>query len=199
MECINHLPREKVPPVPDGRARLAEYGTTNREHRVEQTTLAQAPGVMHGHPTVRLVHMTRGWQIAGSMLRWDMARYSVLWTENDSSIHGRNFAETPEGEAEARALFVKWTDAQEVSRRRQQAAQRADEEREERAACEALAREVKIEAAKTYRSGWQFRAEYPGLRNWCGYAKTKKAALAEGLEAVVSRIRDRRYDERRAA
>lgn len=51
--------------------------------------------------------------------------------------------------------------------------------------CHARAGAVAIETAKNYRSAWQYRADFPGLREWCGYEKTKSAAIAAGRKAVA--------------
>lgn len=137
--------RNEIPQVPAGKVRLAEWGSVPRDLMVEATLIAQAPGIMHRGPMVRLMHKTRGYAPAGSVMRWDEARWAVLWEPGDGTQHGRNFPETDEGEAEARALFAKWTDPQEVSQRRQQEAEADDfyrEVRAQRAAEEAQRREA---------------------------------------------------------
>lgn len=113
-------PRDAVPPVPAGKVMLAEYGGYDPALDAEVTLVDKAVGAMHGFPAVRLVHSTQGFEPAGSMVRWTEAKWSVLWDARDGGIHGRGFREADE--AGARALFAKWTDPQEVSRRRQEEA-----------------------------------------------------------------------------
>lgn len=117
--------RDAVPPVPAGKVMVAVPGSYDRALNAEVTVVASAVGCMHGFPTVRLEYSTRGFEIAGSMMRWTEARWSVLWTAQDGGIHGRNFAES--NEAGARAYFAQVTDPQEVSRRRQEEARLEEE------------------------------------------------------------------------
>jgi hypothetical protein len=175
--------RDTMPPVPAGMVRIADCGTYDRALDADTTPIAQATGALHGFPMVRLYHVTRGYVVAGSAMRWDEARWYVNWYAADGSRHGRAFAEAYE--AAACTYFAEITDPQRVSAMRQQAAQREDEAREITARCEKVADAVKIGAAKTYRSGWQWRADWPGMRDWCGYAKTKTQALRDGRAAIM--------------
>lgn len=110
--------REAMPPVPEGKVRIAEYGSYDPALDADRTVLAQAVGALHGYPVVELAHETRGFVPAGSQARWQEARWSVLYTVYDGGIHGRNFAE--DDEAGARAYFAKLTDPQAVSAKRQE-------------------------------------------------------------------------------
>lgn len=182
----NEHTRDTMPAVPDGMVRIANCGTYDRSLNADYTDVAHAIGALHGFPTVRLFHTTRGYVVAGSAMRWDEAQWHVNWTASDGGIHGRRFLEA--NESEARAYFAEITDAQKVSAMRQDLARREDEEREETAACAKVADTVTIEAAKRYRSGWQWRADWPGLRDWCGFSKTKAGALADGRKAIMHRV-----------
>lgn len=119
--------RDTFPATPAGMVQIAYCGSYDPALDGETTVLEQAPGIMHGHPTVRLVFTTRGYALAGSMMRWDEASWGVLYEPGDGTRHGQRFLPTEEGEAKARALFAKWTDPQEVSRRRQEAARLEEE------------------------------------------------------------------------
>lgn len=174
--------RETMPVVPDGKILIANCGTYDRALNADTTLIASAVGTPHGYPTVTLTHVTRGYVDAGSCARWSEARWRVLWMAADGAILGRSFRE--EDEAGARAYFAQLTDPQAVSAMRQRDAMRADMEREARAEADVKLATVKVEAAKTYKSGWQYRADWPGYRSWCGYAKTKTAALAQCRAAL---------------
>lgn len=52
----------------------------------------------------------------------------------------------------------------------------------------AVADAVRVEAAKRYRSGWQYRVDLPGMCNWCGYARTKGEALRAGRAAAFHHL-----------
>jgi len=177
--------RTTMPAVPAGMMRLTEYGRSDPSLLAGCTFLGSAPGAMHGFPSVSLCHWTRGYVVAGSALRWDEACWRVSFTVADGGEHGRRFAEGDEDAA--RAYFAELTDGAKVSAMRQAAAQRDDEEREARKAGEAFADGIAVEAAKTYRSGWQWKADLDGYRDWCGFAKTKALALAQAREAMIRR------------
>lgn len=119
--------RDSFPATPAGKVQLAYCGTYDAALNGETTVLAQAAGKMHGFPTVRLVFTTRGFAIAGSMMRWDEASWGVVYEPGDGTKQGRRFKPTEEGEAEARALFANWTDPQAVSAARQEAARLEEE------------------------------------------------------------------------
>ena len=188
--------RETMSTVPAGFVRIANGGTYDSSLNATRTVIASAVGALHGFPTVTLSHTTRGYVAAGAAMRWDEARWHVLYQVHDGGIHGNGFVE--DNEAGARSYFAKLTDSQTVSAMRQRQAQAEDEARDEKAACAEVTDRIKIEAAKTYRSGWQWRAEWPGLNEWCGYAKTKAAALADGREAIMHRVYCHRQDQRAA-
>ena len=54
--------------------------------------------------TIRLVEITEGWAVAGSMARWQEARFGVRFTEN-GTLHGRQFLTLKE----AKNIFKVWT------------------------------------------------------------------------------------------
>lgn len=114
--------RDSYPPVPAGMVRLANCGSYDRALDSEHTVLAQAVGALHRFPTVYLQYQTRGFNIAGSQMRWDEASWGVLYYPGDGTRHGQRFSADAEGEAKARALFAKWTDPQAVSAKRQEEA-----------------------------------------------------------------------------
>lgn len=75
--------------IPVGKVLLAEYGQIGRDElRPVETILDTKTG--WGRTPVRLVAITAGWAIAGSMLRWDNGCYAVLW-DIDGSRHGRRY------------------------------------------------------------------------------------------------------------
>lgn len=178
--------RDAVPPVEPGKVRFASPGSYPRCLNADYTPIASATGAIHGYPTVTLRHITRGFVVAGSMMRWQEARWSVTFDQGGAT-HGRSFTESDE--AAARAYFAEITNYEAVSRMRQQQAMREDVEREELAAAKAKAEGYTVEAAKRYRSGWQWRCNFPGMGEWCGFAKTKRQALADGYNALIHRIR----------
>ena len=72
--------------IPAGKVLLAEYGQVSRsEPRVEEETLDKR--VCWGRTEVRLLARLAGWNIAGSMLRWDNGAFGVIW-EIDGSRYG---------------------------------------------------------------------------------------------------------------
>lgn len=178
--------RDTMPASPDNTVRLLD-GVVPDDLRTVVTLVASGAGALHGYPTVTLRHETRGFVCAGSCSRWQEARWSVTWWEANGTRHGRTFLEANEGAA--RAYFADVTDPQKVSAMRQADARRADEEREIAARVAKMADAVMIEAAKTYRSGWQWRAPMAGVAEWCGFAKTKAGALAEGRKSVEHEFR----------
>ncbi len=58
-------------------------------------------------PIMTLGHVTSGYEIAGSGLRWTDGYYAVRF-ELDGATHGQRFAPTNEGRTKAEALFEKW-------------------------------------------------------------------------------------------
>ena len=83
-------------------AKIAEYGTVDGEPKATKTVLETGTG--HMGRKIELVHISAGWAIAGSCLRWDEEAYGVSF-EFDGATHGRRF----KAEADARAMFAKWT------------------------------------------------------------------------------------------
>ncbi|CAM5290653.1 hypothetical protein ATER59S_00532 [Aquamicrobium terrae] len=76
--------------IPPGKVLLAEYGDISAdEPRPVETVLDTKLG--WGRTTVKLVAVTAGWAIAGSMLRWDNGCFAVRY-EIDGAIHGSRYA-----------------------------------------------------------------------------------------------------------
>lgn len=77
--------------IPGGKTLLAEYGDIGAdEPRPVETVLDTKIG--WGRTPVRLVAITAGWAIAGSMLRWDNGCFAVFY-EIDGARHGSRYAE----------------------------------------------------------------------------------------------------------
>ena len=86
------------PEVPEGKVRLAEYGSG--VPMAPRTLLAQ---VEYDGRTYGLTEVGRGFEIAGSCLRFTERKYVVgFW---DQAFHGRSFRE----ESAARAWLVEIT------------------------------------------------------------------------------------------
>lgn len=82
---VHALDRE----IPAGKVLLAEYRDIGaNEARPVETVLDTKAG--WGRTQVRLVAVTAGWALAGSMLRWDNGYYAVLW-DVDGVRHGRRY------------------------------------------------------------------------------------------------------------
>jgi len=173
--------RDTMPPVPEGKVRLAQ-GRTPEGLDADRTIVAQAPAALHGCPIVTIAHETRGYVSAGSCARWQEAQWAVTYCLSDNTTHGQRFLESDE--TGARAYFARLTDSQAVSAIRQRAAQCDDERRE----AETRAALVAVEVAKTYRSGWQWRAPSFGIDDFCGFAKTKPGAVNQARAAITQRI-----------
>lgn len=76
--------------IPPGKVLVAEYGDiTDDDPRPVETVLDSKLG--WGRTPVRLVAITAGWAIAGSMLRWDNGCFAVLY-EIDGARHGSRYA-----------------------------------------------------------------------------------------------------------
>lgn len=76
--------------IPPGKVLVAEYGDVSAdEPRATETVLDTKLG--WGRTTVRLVAVTAGWAIAGSMLRWDNGCFAVRY-EIDNATHGSRYA-----------------------------------------------------------------------------------------------------------
>lgn len=76
--------------IPPGKVLLAEYGDISAdEPRPAETVLDTKLG--WGRTTVRLVAVTAGWAIAGSVLRWDNGCFAVRY-EIDGALHGSRYA-----------------------------------------------------------------------------------------------------------
>lgn len=68
--------------------------------------IAEAPSRLLSTRKIRVVEITEGWTPAGSLARWQDARYGVRFNE-DGCLHGRQFKTLPE----AMACFEAWTKA----------------------------------------------------------------------------------------
>jgi hypothetical protein len=76
--------------IPPGKALLAEYADISADDpRPAETVLDTKLG--WGRTNVRLVAVTAGWAIAGSMLRWDNGCFAVRY-EIDGALHGSRYA-----------------------------------------------------------------------------------------------------------
>jgi hypothetical protein len=99
-----------MPAVPAGKVRLCEYNDCDARLLGVVTMLARGEAVnCHGiRKPMQLDHVTRGYQIAGSCLRWqDREVWRVRVWQNDGTTHGQAF----KTELEARALFDRWAGA----------------------------------------------------------------------------------------
>lgn len=76
--------------IPPGKVLLAEYGDISPDDpRPVETVLDTKLG--WGRTQVRLVAITAGWAIAGSVLRWDNGCFAVRY-EFDGALHGCRYA-----------------------------------------------------------------------------------------------------------
>ncbi len=76
--------------IPPGKVLLAEYGDISADDpRPIETVLNRKLG--WGRIPVRLVAITAGWAIAGSVLRWDNGCFAVAF-EIDGARHGSRYA-----------------------------------------------------------------------------------------------------------
>jgi len=173
--------RDTMPTVPEGKVRLAQGRIPDGLH-ADRTIIAQAPAAIHGTPTVTLAHETRGYVPAGSCARWQEAQWAVTYCLSDNTTHGRRFLESDE--TGARAYFARLTDSQAVSAILQSAAQRDDDRRD----AETRAALVAVEVAKTYRTGWQWRAPAFGVNEYCGFAKTRSGAIHQARAEITQRL-----------
>lgn len=172
--------------MPATRPTIVEYRSTEgRDNPSATTVLYSAVGNIHGYPTVSLTHSTEGYEPAGSMLRWTNEYWAVRHTAPDGARHGKRYLTL----TEALVHYSTLTNPAAVAARRTADAERHAAQEATCAAAACVADGYTIEAAKRYRSAWQWRVNYPGMGNaWCGYAKTKTAALAEGRAALIHRI-----------
>jgi len=77
--------------IPPGKVLLAEYGDISADDpRAIETVLDVKVG--WGRTPVRLVAITAGWAIAGSVLRWDNGCFAVYY-EIDRAQHGSRYAD----------------------------------------------------------------------------------------------------------
>lgn len=67
--------------------------------------ISEAPSKLTARRMIRLVELTEGWAIAGSMARWQDQRFAVRFNEN-GCLHGRQFKTREEAEA----TFKAWTE-----------------------------------------------------------------------------------------
>jgi hypothetical protein len=97
--------RAAMPVVPAGKVRLCEYADCDARLIGVVTPLACGQAVnSHGiRKPMRLDHVTRGYQIAGSVLRWqDCEVWRVRIWENDGTAGGQSF----KTEAAAREFYA---------------------------------------------------------------------------------------------
>jgi hypothetical protein len=144
--------RETMPPVPQGKVRLCDYGAGyDPSFAATVTPIASAIAAVHFYPTATLAHETRGYVVAGACARWQEENWSVLYWLPDGTRHGRRF----KSEDDARAYFTDLTDSQKVSARRQEDAMLEDTvyrpAREARAREIATQQEAKRERARLLR------------------------------------------------
>jgi hypothetical protein len=76
--------------IPAGKVLVAEYGTVEGERFAKSEVLATKLAGFRGKTEYRLEAVSAGWQIAGSMLRWDNGFFAVRF-EDGNSRHGRGF------------------------------------------------------------------------------------------------------------
>lgn len=83
-----------------------EYGNPlAAAHSSTRTVLASAPSSRLAAVTVRYLHKTSGYEIAGSAMRWTKEAYGAIATLPDGTTHGRWYLTA----AEARARFEQLT------------------------------------------------------------------------------------------
>jgi hypothetical protein len=102
--------RDAMPPVPADKVRLCEYRDVDARLIGIVTTLARGEAVnCHGiRKPMALQSVTRGYQCAGSVLRWqDRPIWRVRVWQNDGTTTGLAF----KTEAEARAQYDAWSGA----------------------------------------------------------------------------------------
>jgi hypothetical protein len=76
--------------IPAGKVALKECrAMTAKDRRVSYTTLDIKRG--WNTVTVELKARFAGWNIAGSMMRWDNGAFGVVWEANDGTRHGSWF------------------------------------------------------------------------------------------------------------
>lgn len=74
--------------IPAGKVALKEpRQMTENDRRVKMEKLDT--GKAWGNVSVNLFARYAGWNIAGSMMRWDNGAFGVIWEANDGSQHGR--------------------------------------------------------------------------------------------------------------
>ncbi len=106
--------RDTLPPVPEGKIRVADYGQVPREFYADTTLHGRAlmtTAWARGQQAARMVelrHWTRGYVPAGSRARWDEEQWTVTWEEPDGSRHGQGYA-GDDAAQQARLYFDKLT------------------------------------------------------------------------------------------
>ena len=84
---------------------VSEYGAIgDNAPWSREIKITEAPSKLLASRIIRVVELTEGWTPAGSMARWQEARFGVRFNEN-GCLHGRQF----KTEAEALACFRDWT------------------------------------------------------------------------------------------
>lgn len=85
--------------------KIQEYGRIkSSEPWSKETVLEKAPSKTTAQRIIRLVSISEGWTMAGSLARWQEARFGVRFNE-DGRLYGRQFKTIEE----ARDLFEAWT------------------------------------------------------------------------------------------
>lgn len=92
-----------MPPVPEGRVRLCEYGQTEPGTFARRKILKSRTGDFRR--VYQLYHAPRGYYCAGSMARWQDKELWGVQFQEDGATHGRMFLT----EQKARDLFKEWT------------------------------------------------------------------------------------------
>lgn len=84
---------------------VSRYGAIgNNAPWSKESVIETASSKLSPKRIIRLVEISEGWTPAGSLARWQEARYGVRFNE-DGCLHGRQFKSIDE----ARATFEAWT------------------------------------------------------------------------------------------
>lgn len=91
--------------IPSGKVLLRECGDMGADDlRPVSVLLRSAPSKVSGR-RVELRAVSAGWQVAGSMMRWDNGHVSVT-TEIDGATHGKRFLSYSRALAEFRRVTL---------------------------------------------------------------------------------------------
>lgn len=84
---------------------VSEYGAIDKNAPwSKEIKIAEAPSNTYAPRMIRLVEITEGWTIAGSMARWQEQRFGVRFNE-DGRLFGRQFSTREDAEK----AFRSWT------------------------------------------------------------------------------------------